>query len=160
MQFVTGWHGSFTWPSLVTNKQEDTTQNIETESVNIRLPGQVIQCSAWTVRAGPWLTSVNRSKWYEGRQFTWLWKGFSTNSEVGPNLYGCLWLAGAEPAPPRHFSPPLPSSYPSLKFRATPPPDNYQQTWVWVRCGATPPTWRHSPGGAFLVLLRTSTHSP
>ena len=59
----------------MSNKQY-ITQNIETESVTIRLPGpgQVIQCnvatvslphpaSAWTVRAGPWLTltSVNRS---------------------------------------------------------------------------------------------------
>ena len=49
----------------MTNKQEDTTKNIETESVTSQLPGQVIQCSAvcpapaWTVRAGPWLTSVN-----------------------------------------------------------------------------------------------------
>ena len=34
-----------TWKLYVTNKQEDTTQNIETESVNIRLPGRVIQRS-------------------------------------------------------------------------------------------------------------------
>ena len=56
---------SVTSPPQVSSKKEDTTQNIETESVTIQLPGQVIQCSAvcpapaWTVRAGPWLTSVN-----------------------------------------------------------------------------------------------------
>ena len=58
----------------MSNKQY-ITQNIETESVTIWLPGpgQVIQCSnvdtvsqprpapapAWTERAGPWQTSVN-----------------------------------------------------------------------------------------------------
>ena len=59
------------------HKKEDTTKNIETDSVTIWLPGPgpVIQCSnvdtvslprpapapapAWTVRAGPWQTSVN-----------------------------------------------------------------------------------------------------
>ena len=55
---------SVTSPPQVSSKQEDTTQNIETESVTIQLPGQVIQCSAvcpapaWTVRTGRWLTSV------------------------------------------------------------------------------------------------------
>ena len=56
---------SITSPPQVSSKKEDTTKNIKTESVTIQLPGQVIQCSAvcpapaWTVRAGPWLTSVN-----------------------------------------------------------------------------------------------------
>ena len=38
---------SVTSPPQVSSKQEDITQNIETESVTIRLPGpgQVIQCS-------------------------------------------------------------------------------------------------------------------
>ena len=64
-----------TSPSPVRNKQ-DTTQNIDTETITIELQGPVIQCNvatvslphpapapAWTVRAGPWLTltSVNRS---------------------------------------------------------------------------------------------------
>ena len=62
-----------TSPSPVRNKQ-DTTQNIDTETITIGLQGPVIQCNvatvslphpapAWTVRAGPWLTltSVNRS---------------------------------------------------------------------------------------------------
>ena len=59
----------------MSSKKEDSTENIETESVTIWLPGPVIQCSevttvslprpapapapAWTVRAGPWQTSVN-----------------------------------------------------------------------------------------------------
>ena len=100
---------------------------------------------AWTVRAGPWQTSVNWTMWYEGQQFTWLWKGFGT-SELDPNLYGCLWWhAGAvswtcrHTALAWHFSPPSPRELP---FRAScSEPRLLPTTTSGPRSGAIWPFW-------------------